>query len=453
MSGGHGMDIDEITEGLTSPEALEELLTSLQGVPQPPPRVPSPKTPLPEWGGEPGGGIGEDPEGGEKRKRLTEAQVQELERIFQKEPTGPPTETRAAIAREFGVPQNQIASWFHNRRTRQRARQLKEDFDVMKRRLDLAYLENQQLRHELNAIRAEHANCPPLPTTSRGSATGPAATPRSGEIDITPLRIPDAREETRTAKRGGKRASPEPPSGIATLLIPKRERPFSPGAQRAPSPPQLAALPNFRSDPFRPGVSAPELPTFASQYARSLLTSPPAVPTTPFPEVSQIPASFPGVNRPARLPSILAPLPLPASDITARLTPHETPVPRTGFTAPYPGQLDPTNRLFPPALTGDMTLDEAFREVFTGGPVAVDPLDHPYPPGADAFGYSEGAPAAVAAATASFPMRAPSPSLGNWLWAVGSGSSTAGSSTSGSLMGGFNLGGKARPKNKDREGQ
>lgn len=61
-------------------------------------------------------------------------------------------ETRATIARDFGVPLNQIASWFHNRRTRQRARQLKEDFDVMKRRLDLAYLENQQLRHEVGFV-------------------------------------------------------------------------------------------------------------------------------------------------------------------------------------------------------------------------------------------------------------------------------------------------------------
>lgn len=126
----------EITEGLASPDALEELLTSLQGVPQAPPRVSSPKPPLvptsapakpvaeqlartasaplrsaaemgfrttaeqslrtelsdSQSGGEsPGGGTGEDLEEGGKRKRLSDVQVQELERIFQKEPTGPPT--------------------------------------------------------------------------------------------------------------------------------------------------------------------------------------------------------------------------------------------------------------------------------------------------------------------------------------------------------------------------
>jgi hypothetical protein len=217
---------------------------------------------------------------------------------------------------------------------------------------------------------------------------------------------------------------------MATLIVPKRGKPSPPNAPQRPP----AALPDFRSD-AEPSLGDRPGQTFASRFAQTLLTSPAAFPPTPAPVPSKPPAGYPA-NRPARLPSILAPLPLPPSSLTVTS-------PNFAFASlSFPSVPDPVgpaeaegaiNRRPSPAITRDMTLDEAFHEVFTGTPDRAGPLEDRTVGGggaqtdADPFGFLGGANAGSA-----FSVRPPSPSLGAWLWAVGTGSGTDGS-TSGSM--------------------
>jgi type II secretory pathway pseudopilin PulG len=48
------------------------------------------------------------------------------------------------------VAQQQIATWFQNRRARQRKKQLQQDFELLKKCLRAAFLENQALRCEVS---------------------------------------------------------------------------------------------------------------------------------------------------------------------------------------------------------------------------------------------------------------------------------------------------------------
>lgn len=61
-----------------------------------------------------------------------------------------PADKRAGLARQFGVAQQQIATWFQNRRARQRKKQLQQDFELLKKCLRAAFLENQALRREVS---------------------------------------------------------------------------------------------------------------------------------------------------------------------------------------------------------------------------------------------------------------------------------------------------------------
>jgi hypothetical protein len=223
---------------------------------------------------------------------------------------------------------------------------------------------------------------------------------------------------------------------MATLIVPKRGKPSPPSYGH------LAALPDFRMPDAEPLLGDRPGQSFASRFAQTLLTSPAALPPTPAPVPSKPPAGYPA-NRPARLPSILAPLPLPPSSLTVS-SPNFSP--GSSRLASFPSVSDlvgpaevegAINRGPSPAITGDMTLDEAFHEVFTGAPDRVGPLEDRTVGGrgenqtqtqthtdADPFGFLGGSNAGSA-----FSVRPPSPSLGAWLWAVGTGSGTDGSTT------------------------
>ncbi|GAQ92060.1 Homeobox-leucine zipper protein [Klebsormidium nitens] len=104
-------------------------------------------------------GSGDNSTKGESaRKKLSHRQVEVLEEVFQMDPAGVP-EHRAALAREFGVAQQQIATWFQNRRARERNRQLHRDFEALRECLMETSNDNLRLRMEVEELRATHAQC------------------------------------------------------------------------------------------------------------------------------------------------------------------------------------------------------------------------------------------------------------------------------------------------------
>lgn len=66
----------------------------------------------------------------EKKKRLSEDQVQFLERSFETENKLEP-ERRVQLAKELGLQPRQIAIWFQNRRARWKTRQLETDYETL----------------------------------------------------------------------------------------------------------------------------------------------------------------------------------------------------------------------------------------------------------------------------------------------------------------------------------
>ncbi|KAL8529691.1 hypothetical protein ACS0TY_006942 [Phlomoides rotata] len=66
----------------------------------------------------------------EKKKRLTEKQVQFLERSFEADNKLEP-EKKMQLAKELGMEPRQIAVWFQNRRARWKTRQLETDYDKL----------------------------------------------------------------------------------------------------------------------------------------------------------------------------------------------------------------------------------------------------------------------------------------------------------------------------------
>ncbi|XP_057741717.1 putative homeobox-leucine zipper protein ATHB-51 [Arachis stenosperma] len=97
----------------------------------------------------------------EKKKRLTNEQLESLERSFQKEIKLDP-DRKMKLSKELGLQPRQIAVWFQNRRARWKAKQLEHLYDSLKQEFDLISKEKQKLQQEvmkLKGILRDHQGC------------------------------------------------------------------------------------------------------------------------------------------------------------------------------------------------------------------------------------------------------------------------------------------------------
>lgn len=87
----------------------------------------------------------------EKKKRLTNDQLESLERSFQEEIKLDP-DRKMKLSRELGLQPRQIAVWFQNRRARWKAKQLERLYDTLKQEFDAVSVEKQKLQEEVAAL-------------------------------------------------------------------------------------------------------------------------------------------------------------------------------------------------------------------------------------------------------------------------------------------------------------
>ncbi|GMH09890.1 hypothetical protein Nepgr_011731 [Nepenthes gracilis] len=84
----------------------------------------------------------------EKKKRLTNCQLESLENSFHEEIKLDP-DRKMKLARELGLQPRQVAVWFQNRRARWKAKQLECLYDALKRDFDVLCREKQKLDEEV----------------------------------------------------------------------------------------------------------------------------------------------------------------------------------------------------------------------------------------------------------------------------------------------------------------
>ncbi|KAL1806342.1 hypothetical protein ACET3Z_029410 [Daucus carota] len=90
---------------------------------------------------------GLSPAGGEKKRRLNSEQVKTLEKNFELGNKLEP-DRKLHLARLLGLPPRQIAIWFQNRRVRWKTKQLENDYQLLKRRIDAIKAENSTLQSQ-----------------------------------------------------------------------------------------------------------------------------------------------------------------------------------------------------------------------------------------------------------------------------------------------------------------
>ncbi|MED6196260.1 hypothetical protein PIB30_045854 [Stylosanthes scabra] len=88
----------------------------------------------------------------EKKKRLTNEQLDSLERSFQKEIKLDP-DRKMKLSKELGLQPRQIAVWFQNRRARWKAKQLEHLYDSLKQEYDVISKEKQKLQEEVMKLK------------------------------------------------------------------------------------------------------------------------------------------------------------------------------------------------------------------------------------------------------------------------------------------------------------
>ncbi|CAI0408161.1 unnamed protein product [Linum tenue] len=88
----------------------------------------------------------------EKKKRLTNEQLESLERSFQEEIKLDP-DRKMKLSRELGLQPRQIAVWFQNRRARWKAKQLERLYDSLKHEFDSVSQEKLKLQEEVMKLR------------------------------------------------------------------------------------------------------------------------------------------------------------------------------------------------------------------------------------------------------------------------------------------------------------
>lgn len=90
----------------------------------------------------------------EKKRRLTDNQVQFLEKSFGEENKLEP-ERKVQLAKELGLQPRQIAIWFQNRRARWKTKQLEKDYDELRNRYDTLKSNYNNLLKEKEHLRTE----------------------------------------------------------------------------------------------------------------------------------------------------------------------------------------------------------------------------------------------------------------------------------------------------------
>ncbi|KAK4350497.1 hypothetical protein RND71_029810 [Anisodus tanguticus] len=90
----------------------------------------------------------------EKKRRLTDNQVQFLEKSFGEENKLEP-ERKVQLAKELGLQPRQIAIWFQNRRARWKTKQLEKDYEKMRNRYDTLKSNYNNLLKEKENLTAE----------------------------------------------------------------------------------------------------------------------------------------------------------------------------------------------------------------------------------------------------------------------------------------------------------
>lgn len=88
-------------------------------------------------------------DGGGKKKRLSEEQVEFLERSFSEE-RRLETGRKDRLATKLGVDAKQVAVWFQNRRARHKNKQMVEDYAKLKAAYDAAVVEKYHLENEVS---------------------------------------------------------------------------------------------------------------------------------------------------------------------------------------------------------------------------------------------------------------------------------------------------------------
>ncbi|CAA2970461.1 homeobox-leucine zipper ATHB-51 [Olea europaea subsp. europaea] len=89
----------------------------------------------------------------DKKKRLTNDQLESLENSFQEEIKLDP-DRKMKLAKDLGLQPRQIAVWFQNRRARWKTKQIERLYDVLKQEFNAVSREKQQLQEEVLALRA-----------------------------------------------------------------------------------------------------------------------------------------------------------------------------------------------------------------------------------------------------------------------------------------------------------
>ncbi|GMH30173.1 hypothetical protein Nepgr_032016 [Nepenthes gracilis] len=89
----------------------------------------------------------------EKKKRLTNSQLESLESSFQEEIKLDP-DRKMKLSRELGLQPRQVAVWFQNRRARWKAKQLESLYDALKQEFNAVSREKQKLQEEVLKLKA-----------------------------------------------------------------------------------------------------------------------------------------------------------------------------------------------------------------------------------------------------------------------------------------------------------
>lgn len=87
----------------------------------------------------------------DKKKRLTNDQLESLENSFQEEIKLDP-DRKMKLAKDLGLQPRQIAVWFQNRRARWKTKQIERLYDVLKQEFNAVSREKQQLQEEVSVV-------------------------------------------------------------------------------------------------------------------------------------------------------------------------------------------------------------------------------------------------------------------------------------------------------------
>ncbi|XXG55332.1 hypothetical protein AAC387_Pa03g3027 [Persea americana] len=90
----------------------------------------------------------------EKKRRLTQEQVNLLEKSFEAENKLEP-ERKTQLAKKLGLQPRQVAVWFQNRRARWKTKQLERDYDLLKSSYDSLLADHTNLAKENEKLRAK----------------------------------------------------------------------------------------------------------------------------------------------------------------------------------------------------------------------------------------------------------------------------------------------------------